>query len=92
MMQSTMILETNYVIKTCTIHHLPIRQLYISSALFFRGSKGALPDAGLTFQQMINMLNKTFFIVTSSSLVRESIAEIYMWLVTEIMKVLRAYM
>ena len=55
---------------------------------YIRGSKGALPDAGLTFQQMINMLDKMYFSVTSTSLVRSSVAEMYNWLVAEIMKVL----
>ena len=37
---------------------------------------------------MINMLDKMYFSVTSTSLVRSSVAEMYNWLVAEIMKVL----
>lgn len=57
------------------------------SVFVSRGSKDSLPDSGLTFQQMINTLDKMYFSVTATTIVRESIDEIYNWLVAEIMKV-----
>jgi Ca2+-binding EF-hand superfamily protein len=49
-------------------------------------SKDSLPAGGVGFQEMINILDKTYFTVTSSLAVRDCIVDLYDWMVREVMK------
>ena len=62
-------------------------QVEFKTVTYSRGSSDSIPDAGLTFMQMIEELDSTYFSVTSTMQVRQCIEDIHSWLVIEVMKV-----